>query len=127
MSFLGSTKPIARKQHRCEECWRVIGIGERYHRNEFIDDNGIATWKACAQCSSLGHDLFQIGIYGEDPYSGCPCYPTLQDVDWREVPTDDVWAARVAGWRAQWTALDGSLIAYPVAAGVGVQPEQKEN
>ena len=112
---LSSSDPLARKDHRCDECSRVIRVGERYHRSEGPDDYGWATWKVCDGCWNLVRDLWTVGERGVNEY-GMECYAYLFDVDWQDFRDDPLWSAREAAWRRKWTADDGSPIAYPEAA-----------
>lgn len=112
MLTVQSSKPVARKEHRCDECFRVIAAGERYARVEGPDDYGWRTWKACDGCNLLASDLFCIGVYSDNEY-GEECYPVLSEVDWRDLDDDPVWSLRKAAWEAQWRNVDGSLTEYP--------------
>ncbi len=40
----------ARKAHKCAECRRQIGIGERYHSEAFVFDGKFTVHKTCAHC-----------------------------------------------------------------------------
>jgi hypothetical protein len=42
--------PRARKEHRCDECGRVIPRGDRYTRARSLYDGGWSTWICCARC-----------------------------------------------------------------------------
>lgn len=42
--------PKARRAHRCDECWRVIAIGDRYTVERTIWDSRLRTHKTCAGC-----------------------------------------------------------------------------
>lgn len=44
-----TTKRIARKSHRCSECWGVIRAGEQYTIESGIQDGPFA-YKMCAHC-----------------------------------------------------------------------------
>lgn len=47
------TMPIARKQHRCDECFRPIAPGEQYERVFGVWDGDASTFRTCAQCLAL--------------------------------------------------------------------------
>lgn len=48
----------ARKDHRCEECWRVIPKGEKYERTSMKFDGDVSTIKTCIQCAEI-RDAFR--------------------------------------------------------------------
>ena len=52
-SFYDKHKPVARKEHRCCECGRVIRKGEEYERVTGMWDGYIDTFKTCQYCVSL--------------------------------------------------------------------------
>jgi hypothetical protein len=103
---LASENPVARKEHRCQLCYRTIEPGERYNRQRNIGDDGPYVFKACAHCDAYVR-LADIASYCDDGY-------TADDVC--EYEPVDVTSAR---WRAQyrrkWRRRDGAL--YPVPEG----------
>ena len=109
MIQLEHARPIARKEHRCEECGRTIEPGEQYHRQCNIADDGPITWKGCRQCAAFLNDLWTAGLHGEyETY-----YPYLSDVDWTEVVAwGPVWPHRIALWKRHWRRR-GELVEYP--------------
>lgn len=49
-----SSRPLARKEHRCEECGRRIQPGERYERVRMITrGDGPWTCKTCLYCLAM--------------------------------------------------------------------------
>jgi len=48
-----ATRPIARKEHICEECGRKIRPGERYEHVSGVCDQGWKTFKTCIYCLGL--------------------------------------------------------------------------
>ena len=69
---ISDTWPIARKEHRCVLCHRIIRVEEKYHRQWNIWDDGPYTWKGCAHCSAMARicDLWAWADEGlsEDAY-----------------------------------------------------------
>lgn len=41
---------LARKDHKCRECQRMILAGERYHRETYVFDGDFTQHKTCAHC-----------------------------------------------------------------------------
>ena len=54
MELIDESKPIARKEYRCELCNRIIHKGQRYRR-QFIRDNSGEAWsfKGHEECCEL--------------------------------------------------------------------------
>lgn len=50
MTILGATWHTARKQHGCDVCGGIIGVGDRYHRQRSIYDGEPQTFKAHGLC-----------------------------------------------------------------------------
>lgn len=52
---------VARKEHRCEECWRKIHVGERYVACHGCSDDGVFTAKQHMRCyhfaRHVNHDV----------------------------------------------------------------------
>lgn len=49
--------PRAKKPHKCEECDRVIEVGERYISEAWIWEGEFGTSKTCRQCRAAAHWL----------------------------------------------------------------------
>lgn len=73
------SRPIARKQHRCVECYRTINDGERYFRAEGCIDGQWTTYKLCRHCDALSH--FMRVLCNGWPFGGL--YEELVE-HWRE-------------------------------------------
>ena len=43
----------ARREHKCNECGRTIGVGESYHRAGALYDSRWTTYRTCAHCDVL--------------------------------------------------------------------------
>lgn len=50
VTMLSTADPVARKDHKCRECFRVIHVGERYHVDRFLWEGKLDTFKVCAHC-----------------------------------------------------------------------------
>lgn len=58
----------ARKEHKCNECGRVIAKGESYHRANALADGRFDTFKLCAHCDAASEWLTVVCngyIYGD--------------------------------------------------------------
>ncbi len=111
MIILEDARPVARKEHRCDECRRVIQPGEQYHRQRNIGEDGPYVWKCCRQCRSLLQDLWANDYRGDDDRH----FPLLPDVDWPDVALlGPVWLHRIVLWKRQWRRR-GELASYPVS------------
>jgi hypothetical protein len=95
------TNPVARKEHRCEICARVIRKGETYLRGVGLDGTAW-TWKECAHCEAM---LTLYDIQWDDTY----CRDTVDD--WAPGSVAE-WRVK-ANWSRMWTRRDGSLIEVP--------------
>lgn len=59
--------PVARKEHRCAECWSVIQPGEQYLYATYCYDGRWSDYKRCASCSMWARLV------------DCFCFGQLQD------------------------------------------------
>lgn len=99
-----SDERVARKEHRCGECWRTIRVGESHHWAHGLVTGQWTTHRTCAHCAAAAVWLERTchgWIYGE------VCEELVEH--WRE---DEVyrsaWLARaIAGMRRKW--LDGRI------------------
>lgn len=101
------TKPVARKQHSCENCGRTINQGEKYHRYDGIYDGRASAWKTCGHCSALTNvfnlwDIYDEGI-GPDEIG-----------EWE--PESLAGLRAKVYWRKRWTRPDGTLYPEPLPA-----------
>lgn len=60
---LSSTRPKARKEHKCNECKRIIPIGDKYLREVTLYDGEVETYKTCKDCESIRSNFFTYGYY----------------------------------------------------------------
>lgn len=57
---------VARTEHRCVECQRLIHPGERYQDERLLFDGEVSTLKTCCDCMSLRRAMFcECWIYGQ--------------------------------------------------------------
>lgn len=63
---LGSTTPVARKTHQCDDCGTPIDIGERYVRNSEVADGSAFTWKSHVECQAARHALHRLWMMDYD-------------------------------------------------------------
>ena len=59
------TKPKARKEHKCGECYRTIEKGERYNRYSVMYEGDFSEHKMCKDCNSVAESYFNAFIFGE--------------------------------------------------------------
>lgn len=65
-SFHQVTLPIARKEHRCYECNRVIARGERYEKAVGCWDGRFDVFKTCILCAEIrAHFACNGFLYGQ--------------------------------------------------------------
>jgi hypothetical protein len=55
--FFDRTYPIARREHRCCECFQPIRIGEKYCRNSGKWDGTMGCYKVHVECEELRAEL----------------------------------------------------------------------
>ena len=63
---LSSTRPKARKEHKCNECKRTIPIGDKYLREVTLYEGEVEAWKTCKDCESIRVNFFTAGYYYGD-------------------------------------------------------------
>jgi hypothetical protein len=101
MTFWTDTWPVARKEHRCTLCRRIIRPGEKYRRGVGLGD-GAHTFKECLHCRAV-MDLAD-PTWGECEY--------FEDVlgEWEPYSVTELrWKVQ---WQRKWERRDGDL--YPV-------------
>jgi hypothetical protein len=50
VTMLSTADPVARKEHKCRECFRTIQAGERYHVDRFVFEGRLEAHKVCSHC-----------------------------------------------------------------------------
>lgn len=66
VNVIGTSKPKARIEHRCDSCGRMIEIGQIYNRSRCVDGGDAWTWKAHPACTTAGNILWDKGICGDE-------------------------------------------------------------
>jgi hypothetical protein len=56
IQFRKAVDPIAKKEHKCEECGCTIKPGEKYHYETYLCDRKFWKYKACYICWSIAMD-----------------------------------------------------------------------
>lgn len=103
--------PRARIPHQCSQCYRMIRVGEQYHRQRSIYDGEPQVIKTCAQCERLVMDLWNLDYRG---WADDWLLPFLPDFDeWYEVGALGLtWGRRHFLWSRKWV-WRGRLMDYP--------------
>ncbi len=108
VTLLSNRHPVARKEHKCTECYRKITSGEKYLREAYIWDGDLVTSKVCAHCEVVRQWL-------SDECGGW-LYGALEE-DIREHAEDSHYGFGVlrlaAGMGREWTRKDGRLWPIP--------------
>jgi hypothetical protein len=97
---LADENPVARKEHHCSDCGRIIRAGETYRRFRGVGDDGVFTWKSCAHCDKVAAAIWAVeGAYYADEgidiaewlteYRVEPLASQIRD-HWRGVAADEV-------------------------------------
>lgn len=61
-SLVQARQPVARKEHRCMECGRIIAAGERYSNECWRFATGLAEYKMCVDCRSAARLMLSYGM-----------------------------------------------------------------
>lgn len=92
----------ARKEHRCCECRRAIGRGERYEVTTGLADGTWCTWRVCEHCRAAARWLDV--MCGGWPFT---CLGDELREHWLDGYSSAVLGRLVAGVRLKW--LDGRI------------------
>lgn len=106
--FSAWTTPRAKKEHKCDVCFRVIRPGEFYHRWAGTDGGDLRTWKECKHCAGLIalaklDEHFEDGVGPDEIWEWMNGYVvdvTVQELRW------------AAYFLKKWSRKDGTL--YPI-------------
>lgn len=83
-TLLREAKPIARKEHTCEDCFTCIPKGTTYHRATLIYDGHVYDWVECLPCTALSWTVWQWGAEWRDEGVGPEDFE-----EWAEAHRDD--------------------------------------
>lgn len=101
-----TSHPVARKEHKCSDCERVIRPGETYRRGVGFEGGALfSSWKDCRHCEFVlnEYDLAWDGEYDGDHFW-----------EWSGDGFQDVTEGRLqAGYRKKWTTAQGNLWPLP--------------
>lgn len=110
VTMVSSGDVTARREHKCDECYRVIRHGERYRRDAFVSEGEFHHHKTCGHCMVARQWLsdecggWMYGGVEEDVRDHCTGYG--------EYPFG---VHRLAvGMRNRWTRRNGALMPIPV-------------
>lgn len=104
--YFTSTRPTARKPHRCDQCGRWIAVGERYRRQGYVFDGRIGSTRVCTQCVEFAEALFRLGFEGDE--GGWAYLPELESSEVAYVGL----SREHDLFKQRWT-VDGVLVEYP--------------
>lgn len=107
VTMLAERQPIARIQHRCDECKRTIEPGERYRSESMIHDGAFRSHKTCAHC-----EVARLWLNRE--CGGWVFGAVLEDIiehagDYKRI---DIYRI-AAGMRRRWRDRHGALVPTP--------------
>lgn len=110
MNFASERIVTARREHRCYECGRTIGLGETYQRAAGSCWGEFWHAKTCAHCANTRtHVVAYFPAYNEDYYGGLGEH--LVECAW-----DEPRLLRLAvNFRRRWRRRDGGLTDIPPA------------
>lgn len=69
-AFYRITQPRAAKPYKCEECHKVIDIGQRYGRHNFEEEGDIYTLTVCLRCQGMRSAAWDAFGWDEGPCFG---------------------------------------------------------
>jgi len=62
-TLLSSSRPTARKDHKCYECRKTISKGTSYLKEVIVFDRELTSYKLCPVCESIRNTFFTEGWY----------------------------------------------------------------
>lgn len=109
MTAIDDRTVTAKKVHYCEECWKAILPGERYHRYAGTWEGRFFTNKACLHCAAARKILQDVcDGYNETYYGGLG--EALSDC-WADHGIET--ARLFVGFNAQWVYRSGRSMPIP--------------
>lgn len=109
VTVLHLDRPTARKEHACSNCGRVIGVGERYERQDNTFDGRRYAFKVCAHCIVVTSRAVMITTFLPD--EGMDFY-WIEDT-FRENAQDCSDLRMLVNLRRRWRDSRGNLVAIP--------------
>ena len=89
----------ARKPHRCDECHRIITLGQQYYYQTNVDGSDIWTHRSCIECRR--HVALQWDLLDHDADNYMPLRELVLEYE-----HDGVWPAEVVeGIRTRWGTI----------------------
>ena len=105
---LDRSTPLARKNHLCSSCGRVIAKGERYENQRNVYDGRAYTYKCCAHCQIATSRALTLSENYDEGIDVFWVMDTL--VECAETVADLRMAVHM---RKRWTRRDGSNFSVP--------------
>lgn len=116
-TFLGEETRKARKEHRCEECYRKIQPGEEYRVAKWVNEGRVESMKMCAHCRVASKWLsdncggFVYGGIWEDIEEHIDEYRGVYPEVTRDLKRLAVWGKN--DWRVKYGPRAGALLPVP--------------
>lgn len=105
-TVLQYSTPMARKPHKCCECYRFIDEGEKYYRTVAAFDGSVRTYKTCAHC--------QIPILWLTVQCGWYSFGYVQEDITEHAYYESYAVKRVAvSMRRKWRRRNGTMMPIP--------------
>lgn len=100
---------VARKNHKCSECRRIIQSGEKYHLESLVFEREFSAHKTCSHCSVMRQWLIE-------NCSGFVYEGVREDI-WEHAQEYDNMGMKflraAVGMRRRWTKKNGQLMKVP--------------
>jgi hypothetical protein len=97
---------VARRAHKCAECWRRIDAGERYYRETFVFEGDLSHHKTCEHCMVVRQWL-------QDECGGWLFGSVQEDAADHASGYGVDLARAVIGMRWKWRGRSGRLLRVP--------------